>query len=150
MLSAVPALLLLAVAIHQRCRVHRAHQSVWKGGGFGMFSDVDRTSVITVLWVRDSKGALERVPLESAAWLAKVSVIPTVRNMCEWGREISRGRWQRCGDFAHELSDLSAVVPLDVAKVTVHHLWMDFNVRTGEYTARQVKECSVKVEAVGD
>jgi hypothetical protein len=40
-LSALPALLLVAVAVTQIALAHRAHLSAWSGGGFGMFSTTD-------------------------------------------------------------------------------------------------------------
>lgn len=40
-LSALPALLLVAVAITQIALARSAHLSAWSGGGFGMFSTTD-------------------------------------------------------------------------------------------------------------
>lgn len=39
--SALPALLLVAVAIGQIALAHTRHLSAWSGGGFGMFSTTD-------------------------------------------------------------------------------------------------------------
>lgn len=143
MLSLIPAIVLLVVAIYQRLRVRSVHQSAWKGGGFGMFSDIHRNSIAAVIWARANDGQSEPLTIDPSPLFSKPSIVPTARNIQSWGRELVRAKWQRCGRRAHAFMPYGDGVPLAVLKVTLSHLRIDFDARSGTYTTSGVQTHTV-------
>jgi hypothetical protein len=139
----IPALLLVLVAMHQRWRMASVHQSAWKGGGFGMFSDIQRCSVAAVAWVREDDYRLTPLRLDPSAPLAKVTHIPTARNIRQWGEELAAVQWQRCGQTAHELAPGSGDEAALLEKITLHRLEIDFDGRHGMYAATEHDVCTI-------
>jgi hypothetical protein len=133
----IPGALLLAVALHQRWRVHSVGQSAWKGGGFGMFSDLHHNSIAAVLWTRNEAGLEVALRIDPTVSRSLMSRIPTSGNILRWGREIMRGRWQRCGGLACVQPLYSTERPVTIARVTLQHLWITFDGRRGVYTAEE-------------
>jgi hypothetical protein len=134
----VPSAVLLAVASHHRWRVHSIRQSAWKGGGFGMFSEIQRSSIAVVLWVIDGNGDEVPIKIDPSQSQTVMSVIPTPENLLRWGRAVVQSKWQRCGDFAHTRPQYSGAMPLRITKVTLRHLRVNFDSCRGAYT---VEEC---------
>ncbi len=128
---------LLAVFAHQRWRVRTLRQTVWKGGGFGMFADIRRVIVRATLWVDGDGGDMVRLAVEPPGVFSRVSTVPTVANRRRWATELYRTTWQRCGDYAHPLNRAIDVCPLAVRQITVHLSTIDFDARACAYTAAE-------------
>ena len=137
MLWLIPSAILLLVAIHQRWRMYSVRQSAWKGGGFGMFSDIQRTSVAAVVWALEDGYRSTPLRLDPSGSVAKATHVPTARNIRQWGEELVALRWQRCGENAHEVAYCSDSDGLTLTQVTLHHLFIDFDGRNGVYTATE-------------
>jgi hypothetical protein len=148
MLTLAPVVLMVLVFLHQRWRMYTVHQNPWKGGGFGMFSDLYRNSVVPTLWV--SGAAMEQVPLrlESTEWMSRVNAVPSRRNIHRWGDELLRGRWRCCGDRVHPLPAFSSERPLIVSRVSLVHLVVSFDAASGLHSGRP--ERTYSIEARGD
>ena len=139
----IPSLLLVAVAFHHRWKVHSVQQSAWQGGGFGMFSDIERNSFAAVLWVIDDDGREVPIRVDPSVTSTVISRIPTAANILRWGREVIRGEWQRCGDLAYPRPTYSTASPLAIRKMTLHYLCVTFEARRGLYTAEERRHFAI-------
>jgi protein-disulfide isomerase len=132
----LPVWLLLVVVVHHRWRVRKHGQSSWKGGGFGMFSDLHRSASTAVLSVRETQGDPEQLRIDTSDWMTRHNVIPNGVNLRRWGEQILQGRWMRSGARALPLQPGHDARALDIEAVTLKHLAIDFDRRTGTYTGR--------------
>lgn len=148
MLWMVPPLMLLLVAAHQRWRVRTIGQTAWKGGGFAVFSDIDRNSIGATLWVRESDG-IRACQIEACPPQSRATNVPTDENILRWGREIAKTRWQTCGGTAHPWLPSTNVAPVVTDRIELRRLSIDFDGRAGAYTARTVKTYTVVPEPGG-
>lgn len=130
----IPLCLLLVVAFHQRWRVRTIGQSVWKGGGFGMFSDIEASFLVTEIEVQaDGGGSVYlRIPRSFSGDIAKV---PTKRQLYAFARRVAEQRWRQVGGRAQLQEITSAMSSLNVLSVTVRHFVLDFDARAGTYQA---------------
>jgi hypothetical protein len=138
----VPAALLVAVALHQRRRMHTHDQNAWKGGGFGMFSDIHTGSVTALLSTADAAGVARDLFLELPAG-ARPSIVPTERNLRSWADEIITSRWTDHGGRAVLDREGDANKSLTVRRVIVRFARLDFDRRTGTHRASVHKKISV-------
>jgi hypothetical protein len=134
----IPPALLLLVFAHQRWRVLTRRQTAWKGGGFGMFSDIDRSAIAATVTVHDGDKGTRMLRLPASAPTARVSAIPTEPNIRAWGKELLARPWEACGDAAHEWQMLSTTEPVRVEAVTLRWIWVEFDRRTGEYSGSEL------------
>lgn len=102
MLWSLPVLLLITVALIHRVRVHVRGQSAWKGGGFGMFSEIPHTAVVPVLWRVKTDQSVEEIPIDPSPPWSRESVLPTRKALEGVGASLLKREWQRCGRTAHE------------------------------------------------
>lgn len=128
-------LLLVLVALHQRWRIAAVGQSAWKGGGFGMFSDIHRNHFIAVVWVADPAGTLIQLRVDAKGFGNRPAFVPTKKNAIQWAREIASGHWERVADTARPRSPHSASQELILLRVSVHHVQVDFDAVRGIYTS---------------
>jgi hypothetical protein len=98
-LALVPPALLVAVALLQAAGVQRYHLSPWKGGGFGMFSTVDRPTQRGVFaYLHDGS---RRDPIDAqglrdlAALTTEARVMPTPATLATLAERIGRLPWGR-------------------------------------------------------
>jgi hypothetical protein len=147
-MSLLPVWLLLAVVMHQRWRMYKYDQSAWKGGGFGMFSDIHTSWVAAVVTARNADGSLVDLRVDSADWMSRFNVIPTARNLQKWATLLLHTRWRRSGDsvlpFQPDRGD-----PLHVCRVTLRHFRIEFDGRTGVHSARVRSVVSVEAGGTG-
>lgn len=139
----LPPALLMIVFAHHRWRVHSVGQSAWKGGGFGMFSETDRTAIAVVLWAIDNDGVQAPIRLDPGVSQTITTVVPTPSNIVRWGRELAKTDWQRCGDVAHPRPPSSSAPSLMITQVHLRRLWVSFDVRAGEYRTEMRSEVTV-------
>lgn len=123
---------MLLIALHHRERVIRIGQSAWKGGGFAMFSVPNRQIVVRgELWVREDR-ALRPLRVDGLNPYP-ISVVPSEKNLQRLCRAILGRQWRRDGVRAVPLTRAASDTTLDVAKVTVTCIRIDFEAATGIY-----------------
>lgn len=130
----IPIALLLAVAVHQRWRVSRYGQSAWKGGGFGMFSDLHTGSVTALLRTTGSANEVAEF-LVVFPWDMRASVIPTEANLRLTAQEILHNRWTGVGRRAAPCRESERDNALVLSSVTVRYARIDFDRQTGAHMA---------------
>jgi hypothetical protein len=88
--AAIPALLLVAVALLQVGLVHTAGLSPWKGGGFGMFSTTDRAEGRYLRVFVTAPGRHEELGLAPVLQdpAARVAVLPTAGRLARFARDV--------------------------------------------------------------
>ena len=133
LLKWLPALALLIVAAHQRIMVYYKHQSAWKGGGFGMFSEINRHSVVATLIVKEAQGEIALRVDQRHRW--DPGAAPTPENLLRWGKEILLLKWTRVGNHADIYPSPSPEPPLHVLRVTIQHFEIDLDLKLGEYSS---------------
>ena len=137
LLNWLPVLCLVAIALHHRWRIHAIGQSAWKGGGFGMFSDVPRHHMLALMRTTDSSGIPIELRIDAKTYEAKVTVLPTGENALQWARQIAAGQWQRVGNLARPYTPGCGIPPLALERISVHHLELDFDGSIGRYQAAE-------------
>lgn len=144
-LGFIAPVILVAVAMHQRWRMRALRQSAWKGGGFGMFSDIQRSYASSTLVCEEPGGPKERTVDPSSAD-ALVSRIPSEDHMKRYARSLSQRLWQGSGHAGARPTPLYMEGPsLNVTGVRVRHRWIDFDGETGHYTGVDVNVVYVAV-----
>jgi hypothetical protein len=120
----------------QHCLVHRHHLDPWKGGGFGMFSDLPRSQnrVLRVDFQSDQH-SIEQFPISELeegyqSRERKLLVFPTKRRLKSFANELKQREWVIHDDGAStrlmlrekatgQVDDLTPF-PLQAVKV---HMW---------------------------
>lgn len=148
-LSYVPVFLMLGVFVVHRLRVARLGQSAWKGGGFGMFSDVRRTSVTASATFVDEDGAEVSLRLPPCGPGDRAVQIPSPENVRRWAERLVDSEWQRCGDVAHLVNSHALVRPLQLTKVTAVVRRLDFDGTIGAYSSRVLFSMDARPSAEG-
>lgn len=79
----LPAILLVAIALHQIARAEMASLSPWKGGGFGMFATTDRGLNRRVLaFALSDDGAVRlSIPGDRANLVQRARALPDPRRL---------------------------------------------------------------------
>jgi hypothetical protein len=131
----VPPIVLVAVAAVQRWRMWRHRQSAWKGGGFGMFSEINRNSVAVILSTIGADGTVHDLRVDPG--IPPSITCPTDAYLKRWGEDVARGEWLKCGAFAHLRPWYSTTSAEAIARVRITRLWLDFDARTGLYRAEE-------------
>lgn len=141
----LPPLLLIIVAIHHRWRMRSRNQSAWKGGGFAMFSEIFGNTDTTTLSAKAKEGGdLSLTVLGVNHPLReKARSIPTEKNWLSWVRWVAAREWTRCGSSVHLPMPGQEGASLTVERVTVRFRQIDFDGRSGEYSARDVADYSI-------
>jgi hypothetical protein len=139
----IPILALVAVFFYQRSRVRHARQTVWKGGGFGMFSDINKNLILTEICLhrRSTENEVLRV-LEGAGPGTKVAAVPVEKNFLEWGRFVLKQKWLKNGSVAVRHHPGWPGIPSIAESVTIVHATLDFDGRTGTQLARRISTYS--------
>jgi len=143
---AIPLIILVLVAIHHRWRVRRHSQSSWKGGGFAMFTEIERNSDLTELSVKTTGGSpasLRVIEQKLTPSRLQARTIPAAKNWFAWGREIFLRHWMRCGDGAYPLMWSEGRDEIEIEQVTVRHRYLDFDGTDGVYSAKEMARYSV-------
>jgi hypothetical protein len=106
--AVLPALLLVAVALHQIYLVRTADLTPWKGGGFGMFASTDGLPQRTVLVFASASERSEEltIPDELKSVAAKAAALPGDRQL----ERLARSLAQRERDAGRPLASLDLVV----------------------------------------
>lgn len=136
----IPLILLVAVAAHHRWRVWSVGQTPWKGGGFAMFADVQRTFDITEIRVAGPHGMSRlrvAADLQDHYLRKQARAIPTRKNMLAWAHWVSRAEWAQAGESAYLRSLAHEGKALDVIEVVVRHCEREFDCVTGTHTLNE-------------
>lgn len=131
----VPILLLILVAIHQRCRVATIGQTAWKGGGFGMFSTIPNTIIAAEAAVDTGRGGIARFRFDVDTSGSKICAMPTEQNLRAWARALYLSEWEQCSQSIHRRSPYSRQAPISILGVTVSRTPIAFHCQTGAYAA---------------
>lgn len=150
---ALPAALLVSVAINQLYLAHVHQLNSWKGGGFGMFASADRLSdrEAHVYLVTDD----EQVPVDTRALsdlsrpLMRMRSFPTASSARQLTESLTRSQWRirdpqansplatRAGPDAEDTIDFRAVRVLVVR--------LEFDPATHTVSRRPIAEHRVEV-----
>lgn len=138
----IPLILLVAVAFHHRLRIRRLDQTPWKGGSFSMFSEITQGALVTEIATLREQGepiSLRIVGQGENQLLRNAASVPTEKNSLAWARWVSEMEWKRCGNFAHVPLGPQESDPVRITQVIVRHRRVDFDVRTGRYSAKDFR-----------
>ena len=124
---------LLIVAAYQRVRVLTVNQCPWKGGGFGMFSDIQKNVILAMLTVPTSHGH-RQVLWKPGARAEVARRTPTPRHLRQVATMILSGRWLVQGDAAMPYYSEAGLPPTQVHSVTILFLQEDFDSRRGVHS----------------
>jgi hypothetical protein len=143
----IPLLVMLSVALHQRWRVRRYGQSVWKGGGFGMFADIEGSAILTYIEImdRDQKPIILGTPPGLAGDLERC---PTEKNIFAYARSIAERPWIQAGAIAVPRETLAPLPPLSPTAVIVTHFRLSFDARTGQYRSHPSKRSPYRLKVI--
>jgi hypothetical protein len=130
--SDVGVVALLTIAIHHRWRVSKGFQTVWKGGGFGMFSDIPEFAVLAEVSVRHGTELKWMVVNLNAAPLLAYSY-PSESGLRALAVEMASRAWQGGGDSAVTWDGSGAGMRLPVCSVRLTRVRVDFDAATGTY-----------------
>jgi hypothetical protein len=146
----LPVYIAVAVAVHQRWRVNRYAQDPWKGGGFGMFSDIFGTASLTATLVtRGPHNERIEYRLDAPApSTSKAVIIPTRRHIVALGRMILLSCWRAEKDRAVLCHDGDGARPLQVEAVILRCWKTEFCIGTGTHSGTLAN--TVTVNAAGE
>jgi hypothetical protein len=130
--SDIGVVALVGMAIHHRWRVYMGLQTVWKGGGFGMFSDIREFAVLAEVSVRRGNELRWAVVNPSAAPLLAHSY-PSESHLRALAVEMASRAWQAVGDSVVAWDGSGAGMRLPVGSVRLTRVRLDFDAATGTY-----------------
>ena len=92
--AAIPAALLVVVAVVQIALAHTVQLNPWKGGGFGMFASVDQIGNRRVRAFIETPSGSERVPIPSdfESLMIDSGQLPSRRNLETLASKVARHR----------------------------------------------------------
>ena len=130
----LPSLVMVAVAIHHRWRMHTCGQSAWKGGGFAMFSTA-RCHVLNMwLWhVSHDRCEMVAVPDNRSHLRNQAVYVPTPRNIRRLAVGLLDGAWLRLGSVAILCPPSEMRERAEMAAALIQHRTVDFDMTSGTY-----------------
>jgi hypothetical protein len=139
----LPLLCLAAVFLHHRWRMYSMMQSAWKGGGFAMFSDIQRNVVVADVWLQENGHVTGPFRVTGHRLLLEAAVVPTPERLERCGRELLSCRWNRSEDTAWVVQRGSSTRSWRATKTLLRHLRMDFDAADGRYSSVESLACVV-------
>ena len=143
LLLRAPVGLMLIIFVHQRWRVSALGQNPWKGGGFGMFSDIYRNSVVPQIWISNEAGEQVALKPDAVPWTSRVNSIPSRRNLEQWANELIRARWRRTANAAQRVPESLPDEGAIAVRVSLLHLVIGFDAKSGCHRATPLKSYTV-------
>jgi hypothetical protein len=135
----VPIVVMVAIAVIQRWRLRHRRQSVWKGGGFGMFADIPRHSISVTIEALLHSSTPSRLAAEPSPLESRVAIMPTRSNLHRWAVQLFSAGWASCAGGAVRVAAGDGLTPIRVGAVEVTLLRMDFDGTTGTYRSTRLR-----------
>ncbi|KAB2839713.1 hypothetical protein F9K50_07090 [bacterium] len=114
-----------------------------------MFSEMQRNSLVTELWINDrEQGLLTLIVADQRdnPLLKSAEVIPTDKRILAWANWVAKAEWKRCGKFAHLALGLQDGDSLFIARVVTRFRHLDFDTITGIHSAQEIKTYAVETK----